>query len=790
MADTPPLPAGFEEVPTPQPTPSGMDAETYRSTLEHLVNTGASREQIYAFAQSAGYTPEQLHGIDVALDYRDKGGKGRIPVYPTQEAAPAITHQDAPAQEPPLPDGFEPIDMREHGLLDELGISGRSLANGLVSALDLAMLPAEALIAATDDPRALGMFRNKVDQVATDAGVAVPQTDAEKLFAKALEGASGAIATGGLGSLAGRVVPGVAGRALASLAEAPLAQAASGAGSGVASEYARQHGANGWEQLGAGLAGGGVPLLAAAGAGKLAGSVSSTLSGERVASPLMQAFDRQAVPALAADVGGTGTRMATGAANTTLGGIPLRAAAERSIEMARAARDRIAAQIGRVVPDATAGGNAAQSGAKRFLATTEQRGGQLYEAIPIEGATSATTESTKGALAQAIHGFESNPELSKLWTGDARLRQSLEALTAKETAESRAADMARAQENLAAAQQRAALNPDAASNSALAQAKNDLAAEVERAKTPLQDGSLSWEDMKRLRTIVGQIAGSPSLASDGAQKQAIKSLYGALSNDMRATAEAQGPKALAVFNRANAFWRARETRIENVITPILGKDLAKTPEAAFRQIESWAGDKGSFVRTAQALRSMPEDEANAIRATIFSRLGNAPAGGQNGAGEVFSPSTFITQWNKMPPNAKAVLFPGKEYQQDIADIVNIAEAQKAASKFANTSHTATAMHMAPGVGTTVALFHNPIALLAAAGSQFATGKLLASPAFARWLASAPKKPNAAAQLAHVNRLTKIATANPVIANDVLGLQEQLAKAFTGPQAVAAQEGQQ
>jgi hypothetical protein len=69
--------------------------------------------------------------------------------------------------------------------------------------------------------------------------------------------------------------------------------------------------------------------------------------------------------------------------------------------------------------------------------------------------------------------------------------------------------------------------------------------------------------------------------------------------------------------------------------------------------------------------------------------------------------------------------------------------------------------------------------------QVGAGKLLASPKFARWLASAPKKPNAAAQLAHINRLTRIATANPVIANDVLGLQERLAKAFT-QQPVAAQ----
>ncbi len=76
-----------------------------------------------------------------------------------------------------------------------------------------------------------------------------------------------------------------------------------------------------------------------------------------------------------------------------------------------------------------------------------------------------------------------------------------------------------------------------------------------------------------------------------------------------------------------------------------------------------------------------------------------------------------------------------------------------------------------------------------AGSQFAVDKLLASPRFARWLASSPKKPNGPATLAHINRLSAIASAEPTIGNEVLRLQERLASAFT-PQSLAAEEPEQ
>jgi hypothetical protein len=72
-------------------------------------------------------------------------------------------------------------------------------------------------------------------------------------------------------------------------------------------------------------------------------------------------------------------------------------------------------------------------------------------------------------------------------------------------------------------------------------------------------------------------------------------------------------------------------------------------------------------------------------------------------------------------------------------------------------------------------------------AQIGAGKLLGSPALARWLSAYGRKPNPAAALSHINALSKIARAEPGIANEVLQFQQRLAEAFTGAPMRAAAE---
>lgn len=226
-------------------------------------------------------------------------------------------------------------------------------------------------------------------------------------------------------------------------------------------------------------------------------------------------------------------------------------------------------------------------------------------------------------------------------------------------------------------------------------------------------------------------------------------------------------RALAEADPADQLYRARQARIENVLKMLTGNDLNKSPEAAFKQVSSWAKEGGDSARLAQAMRSLPKDEANTVRASVFARLGD-----RNGD---FSPAVFASQWEKLDPRAKTALFPDAHYQQDLKDIAKIAAAIKRAPEFTNhsgTAHAINGMQLAEE-----ALDGHPLKAAGLGIAQYGVGRLLASPRFARWVAQSPRQAAGAPALAHVNRLTAIARAEPAIANEVLHLQQRLASAF-------------
>ncbi len=248
---------------------------------------------------------------------------------------------------------------------------------------------------------------------------------------------------------------------------------------------------------------------------------------------------------------------------------------------------------------------------------------------------------------------------------------------------------------------------------------------------------------------------------------ALQKLYGALSSDMEAGAAATGERALTEFRRANQYWRGRQTRISDVLSGVLGNNLNKGEGAAFEQINRWAQTKGGdFKRLSLAIRSMPTEEANTVRASVLARMGQASPGRQNADGLQFSPAEFATQWHKVSPRAKAVLFPDASHRANIDDIALAADGMKRAGQFANFSNTSLGTNAAVHVA---GLVKSPILTLALAGGEYGLGKLLASPHVARWLARAPKTDNPASLRAYAKSLPKLAAANPAIAGDLRSL---------------------
>lgn len=497
-------------------------------------------------------------------------------------------------------------------------------------------------------------------------------------------------------------------------------------------------------------AGGFGGALAGGTAGAAFGGVGSRLAQrgmrrvEDAASPteeFLNAAEAQGVDFLPADLPRAyGSQLATALTNSTLGAIPITEGAERAVSYLASARTNVASQMGRIA-DEVGAGQALQRGARAFI-DDDSKVGELYDRIPIPPTRDAVLSNTRQALSEITSGLGSNEALSRIWTGHPRLRSTLEALT-----------------------------PD-----------------TSRFGGSKGQGQLSWQDLRRFRSIVGEIIGKPSLASEGSEDAAMRRLYGALSEDLRATAEAQSPQALRAFERANTYARARENRIERVITPLLGEKYQSSPEDAIRTLNSWSKAKGGdFAAVAQAFRSLPENEANTIRASTFEALGRAPKGRQDSSGNAFSPADFMTHWNDLSPRAKSVLFT-PEHRKAVDQIVTLAEGMKASAKYANPSKTGIAVGGASSAGSLIA---NPILGSLYIASQFGAGKLLGSPRFARWMAGLGKKPNPSALRDHIRRLEPIARAEPAIAGDVLSLQRQLMDAFSGaPSKLAAEEDKQ
>jgi hypothetical protein len=471
----------------------------------------------------------------------------------------------------------------------------------------------------------------------------------------------------------------------------------------------------------------------AAAAGLAARSAAKT-AAKAANSDFAQAAERQGVDYMAADLPkAMKSKFATSLSALTLGGIPLAEQGAKNTATAAAAVERTASNIG-TVADKTGAGQAAQRGARQFVSDTADTLNSLESKIPVPSDAPAVVNNTRGALTNLAQSFKSNPKLAEAFK-DPKIAAYLDALTPQTSKEATGL-------------------VDAAGNP------------ITRDVT--HGGGLSWNDLRDFRTRVGQIIGQPGLTSDGVQIGQLRALYGSLSDDIKATAQKFGPQAENAWNRWNNFARARSDRIENVVSLILGKDQNKGPQSAFEALQRLAADKGGDpLKLARALRSMPEEEAGSVRATILDDLGHATAGNQNDAETVFSPANFVTQWNKLSDRTKNVLFTG-EHRDAINDLAKIFSGMKASTKFANSSKTG--IGVIASTHTVPALIANPVLGMLDMALQYGGGKLLSSPAVARKIAGTPLSVKGATSYWSRPWVKGLALKNPAIAGEIQAFQ--------------------
>jgi len=259
----------------------------------------------------------------------------------------------------------------------------------------------------------------------------------------------------------------------------------------------------------------------------------------------------------------------------------------------------------------------------------------------------------------------------------------------------------------------------------------------------------------------------------------MKAIANAASKDVEASLRGQGlSEAADAYKAADQNWRSMLVNLKRNVEPVIGKlDNLKSPEAVSTALNSAMKNNGA--RVGAFVNSLPNEQQNIVRASLLSPLGRDASGN-------FSINRFATDWSKISPAAKRAVF-GNESRAALDDLATVGNGAKAAQKYANHSNTGRAIITERTLGTLATggtIAAGIPAFLATAAAQHITGMLLASPKVARWIARAPKTQLSGP--AYLDRLTRIARAEPAIANDVLQLQSRLSEMISSaPQRAAA-----
>ena len=634
-----------------------------------------------------------------------------------QRAANPFDQFDTPSPDDRrLPDGWKP------GIGRDVAMGARSVlqgAGGLVGALGGDAF--NHYLVPGDQPS----YRDAAGGLADKLGLPSPQTGQERVLGDVGEALTGTGLTMGVGGLlagGGRVAasgaPAGAQRVGQFLSAQPVSQVASTAAGAASAGIARESGGGTGAQLAAGLVGGMVPGPAWALVPGIRSQGTVPAASNALARLALRGKDPAHVQQAMGDFAAAGTTPSVGQATgnravqameTLMGNVPggagrmerfgqqqAREVSARMDDMAANLSPRGGAATPQQVGQTIVGGIEGPNGfMDRFRGQSSQLYAQLDAAIPQGTQVQATNASTYLAQqsspitgANATSALLANPKL-------AGIRQALEA---------------------------------------------DLAA---------GNGVIPYEALARIRSRVGEMIGDAGLVPDIPTRQ-LRTLYGALSEDMRAAAQSAGPAAVKAFNRANNHFKFGMSRLEKVEHVI---DKAGGPEKVYAA--AFGGINNGATTLRAVMQSLDKNAQRELTASFIRRMGRANSSQQSAAGDVFSMETFLTNWDKVSPEAKRTLFDrhGPMFTASMDKISRAAERVRGGSRvFRNTSGTArqTALMQAGGTAllagqqaatgnVTGAIY----TVLGSAGSALTANRmarLLTNPKAVMWLAASTDKP--------------------------------------------------
>lgn len=203
----------------------------------------------------------------------------------------------------------------------------------------------------------------------------------------------------------------------------------------------------------------------------------------------------------------------------------------------------------------------------------------------------------------------------------------------------------------------------------------------------VREKGVPWQAARDLRSRIGRAIGSKGDAALADKDLGdLKQLYAALSDDLTTAARAAGPDAAKAWGRANRYYAAGRKRIDEALDKTI---TAQSPERAFEAFDRMMRRdvaSADISRIRKIRGSMGRDDWNDLSASVLDRMGRAKPGAQNADGDVFSASTFLTNWNRMAPEAKRLLVP-EEARGELDKLLKVVEASKDGARQVNSSRT-------------------------------------------------------------------------------------------------------
>ena len=557
-------------------------------------------------------------------------------------------------------------------------------------------------------------YRDAAAAQADEWGMRRPQTATQRVVADIGEGLAGTGLTMGIGGLltkgaqgAQSAVPTIRSKLGEFLTLNPATQTlATTAGTGAAS-VGRENGAGPLTQLALGMGG------AASTGGAVSGLEALARGATRGSNPAQfrQTIDDFAKVGSSPSVGqASGRRSVQGvenllAASPTAEGAMVRASERQSAEIG-AGLDRLANNLSRN-PSAENAGRAIEEGAKTFGRNVSAVRKALYWQV------------------DKLIPRNASVQLPNTW------RTIVQLTTPTKGAENTTGDL---------------ISP------VMTQLRESLAKDVANG-----GGKIPYDALKQVRSRIGEEMDASILVNTRETAQ-YKQLYRALSRDMEEAAKLGGPAAERAARRANTFTRVSADRLEDVQRVI---DKNGGPEAIYNAAMQGTRDGGTTIR--KVMQSIDKNQQRAVTAAFLRRMGMATASAQGADGDTFSARTFLTNWNKVSPEAKRALFDrhGPGFSEDMDRIARVAEnIDKGSTVFKNPSGTG---NRTAAIGYWLALGHSlyqgdwrTAGGLAALG--VGTNRLahkMTDPGVVRWLADTTRSPAEATFASQLQALRQI-----------------------------------